>query len=521
MIAPLIVATQAQTWRSWREHAVALGLLILLVLVGFRDAVAAAVQVWWLMPTYSHCFLVIPISAWLVWEKRDQLASLNPAVEPRALWALPPLLFVWWLGETSTINEVRQFAVVGLVQVAIIAMLGLGIYRAILFPALYLFFLVPTGEYLIGPMQRFATQFADLTLNLIGLPHHTEGTIIELTNGRFEIAEACAGLRFLIATVALGVLFAHMMFRKWYKVFLFLLSCVAVPLAGNGLRVVGIILLAHFTNNEYGTGVDHIVYGWGFNVAILLVLFLFGSLFRDNFEENNSWTSLTGTPDTMKTKVIVFATFALLIGIGPAAAFWHDGRVIEPDIAALNRPMHLRDWHMEPPMGIWHPAYPGVDTKLEASLIPDSPDAWTPVELFVGYFGRPRAGHALTAHVNKLWDEGGWIVQSSGDAEARLGSNTTGFQEWIVSSAAERRLIWASYWVDGAFTTSLFKVKLLQAQAALEGHEGQALVVVSTIIDTTDDGARARLLSAVSALGDLPDRLDSANRRIPVSRPSK
>ena len=219
---------------SWRIHGAGLALLILLILIEFNSAVVNAVQVWWIYPTYSHCFLIIPISLWLVWEKREQLGQLQPVAEFRVLWAVPPLLLIWWMGELSTINEVRQFAVVGLIQVAIAAMLGLRIYRMIWFPALYLFFLVPTGEYLIGPMQRFAAQFTDVALNLIGVPHYREGTLFELTNGRYEIAAACAGLRFMIATVALGILFAHLMFRKWSKVIAFMAACIIVPLIGNG-----------------------------------------------------------------------------------------------------------------------------------------------------------------------------------------------------------------------------------------------------------------------------------------------
>ena len=221
----------------WLVHGLALGGLVALILVAFHDAVGAAIQVWWVSPTYSHCFLIVPIAAWLVWERRAILSDVAPNLEPRALWALPLLLLIWWMGELSTINEVRQFAVVAMVQVAIVSMLGLSVYRLIWFPALYLFFLVPTGEYLIGPMQNFATTFADVSLNLLGVPHFTQGTFIDLSNGRFEIAEACAGLRFLIATIALGVLFCYMMLRKWYKIVIFLLSCVVVPLIGNGLRV--------------------------------------------------------------------------------------------------------------------------------------------------------------------------------------------------------------------------------------------------------------------------------------------
>jgi exosortase len=126
--------------QSWRVHGIALALLILLILLEFRSAVVDAVEVWWVYATYSHCFLVIPISLWLVWEKRDQLSRLTPVVELRPLWAAPVLLVAWWMGELATINELRQFAIVGLIEVAIVAMLGPRVYRQIWFPALYLFF---------------------------------------------------------------------------------------------------------------------------------------------------------------------------------------------------------------------------------------------------------------------------------------------------------------------------------------------------------------------------------------------
>jgi len=512
-------ATHKSVRQDWLEHGTALGVLVVLALLAFHDAVTAAVQVWWVSPTYSHCFLIVPISAWLIWERRALLAKQRPVVEPRVLWLVPPLLVVWWLGELSTINEVRQLAAVAILQTAIVAMLGLSVARTIWFAIFYLFFLVPTGEYLIIPMQHFATVFTDWTLNLIGVPHFTEGTVIELTNGRFEIAEACAGLRFLIATVALGVLFSYMMFRKWFKIVLFLLASFIVPLIGNGLRVVGIILLAHYTNNEYGAGADHLVYGWGFNVAILLVLFFLGSLFRDSIDDNiNEAPPAERTDTTGKTlRVLALAGFA--IGIGPAVGYWHDSRVVEPDIGSLSQPLHLQGWHASPSVDQWRPLFPGIDAQIEESLLSD--DAATTADLYVGYYARPRTRHSLTAHVNKLWDVKDWTPTSSGTATARLGSHTIQLQEWIVTSASQKRLIWATYWVDGSFTTSLFKVKLMQARAAFGGHEGQAVVAVSTVIDGTDDQARASLTRVLAALNDLPNRLDGANRRDPIARNSK
>jgi hypothetical protein len=84
-------------------------------------------------------------------------------------------------------------------------------------------------------------------------------------------------------------------------------------------------------------------------------------------------------------------------------------------------------------------------------------------------------------------------------------------QEWIVTSPAERRLIWATYWIDGRFTSSPFAVKLMQIPAALQGREGQAIVALSTGVESTDDEARARLSDAMQALRELPGRLNSVN----------
>lgn len=512
MTAMASVTADMSVTRSWRVHGAALALLVLITLLSFFDSVADAVQVWWEYPTYSHCFLIVPISLWLIWEKREALGRIRPVVELRALWAVPVPLLLWWMGELAAINEVRQFAIVGLIQVAIVAMLGLRVYRQIWFAALYLFFLVPAGQYLIAPMQRFAAGFADIFLTLFGVPHHTEGTLIELTNGTFEVAEACAGLRFLIATVALGVLFAHMMFRKWYKVVLFLAACVVVPLVGNGFRIVGIILLAHFTNNEYGIGADHLLYGWVSNVAILLVLFLLGSLFRDQIPESKIFPVNGGQTESMPKILAVFVAIALLTIAGPALARWQQNRPVEPHVAGLLAPMAIPGWRTADAADDWQPDYSGADAQLMVSLKPDDQVPGPTVDLYVVYYARAQAAHALTAHLNHLWNGDVWKPVSSQRVEVPVRWGSVDMQESIVTSAFGRRMVWSSYWIDGHFTPSSLAVKLLQIPAALRGREGQAVVAVSTAVEGTDDDARTRLSRAMTALQDLPGRLNSVNR---------
>jgi len=56
-------------------------------------------------------------------------------------------------------------------------------------------------------------------------------------------------------------------------------------------------------------------------------------------------------------------------------------------------------------------------------------------------------------------------------------------------------------------------VKILQAAAALQGHEGQAVIVLSTLVDTAPEEARSRLSQGLLELNQLPTRLDQTNRQ--------
>jgi EpsI family protein len=277
------------------------------------------------------------------------------------------------------------------------------------------------------------------------------------------------------------------------------------------LRCVGIIMIAYWSGNEYGAGADHIVYGWGFNVAILAVLGAVGFLFRDELSEKTDVRA--SAPASAQKLAMVAGLAALLLSAGPAVAWWHDNQFATPDMTAIAEPFQTRSWSQGPASSSWHPEFSGADTKAAASIIP--PDGITdPVNLYLGYYARPRPGHTMTAHANNFWQDKTWTLADSGNATAAFGGSPVPFQEWIVTSRAEKRMIWSSYWVNGRFTTSLLKVKLRQAAAVLQGHEGQAVIALSTPMDATPEEARRQLSRALLELNQLPMRLDQTNRQI-------
>jgi exosortase A len=501
-------AKAQQTTRDWLWHLGTLVAVTGLILAIFQFEVINAVQVWWIYPAYSHCFLILPISAYLVWEKRNTLAGMTPTIAPKALCAILPLLLLWLVSKFSTINEFRQFAVIGLIEISILTMVGPRVFAAILFPALYLFFLVPAGQYLIPPMQVFAAEFVNVGLNLLNIPHYTEGTVIELPNSLFEVAEACAGLRFLIATLALGTLFAHLTYTKWYKVIAFLGACIAIPLVANGLRCLGIIVLAYITNDAAAVEADHILYGWIFNIAILFTLGFLGFLFRDASRKTKGTSRAEPPPVSHMGLLMVAAGTTFLISIGPAFAYWRESRPIVTNAQALMAPLNVPTWTVARSAETWRPVFHGNDLEFITSFVPSSSDLRA-VDVAIEYYGRIREGRSLVASTNRLWG-GDWYQTESRNVPARIGSEPLQLKETVISSGSQKRLVWSTYWMDGQFTTSALMIKFLQLKTIFVGNESAALIALSTPIDGVQEDARARLRTILMSFSELPTHLIAA-----------
>ena len=107
-------------------RAAILGLAIGLLALGglFHTEVEAAIGTWIDSTAYNHCFLVIPIAGWLIWERRASLHGLTAQPLPFAALLALPLAAAWLIAERLGIMEGRQLVVVSLMEVLFLAMLG-------------------------------------------------------------------------------------------------------------------------------------------------------------------------------------------------------------------------------------------------------------------------------------------------------------------------------------------------------------------------------------------------------------
>lgn len=264
------IAPDKAEWRAaiWR---VLIGWAALFA-VTFREWGEMAHQ-WWNIDTYSHILLIIPIIGWLVWIRRDELQKVEPkGWGPGLAWMALGLAF-WLTGRITGINLVAQGGTVIAFQGAAMAIIGLRGSLILGFPLFYTFFLVPFGDEIVPFLQSITAHMATFLSDLSGIHTVSDGILIDTPAGLFIVAEACSGVKFLIAMMALGVLVAYSCFSSWKRRFWFLVVCAIVPIIANSIRAWATIFVAQYVGAKAAGSFDHIVYGWiFFAIVIALVL---------------------------------------------------------------------------------------------------------------------------------------------------------------------------------------------------------------------------------------------------------
>lgn len=285
----------------------------------FLPECVAAVGVWRASDTYGHCFLILPMAAYLAWDRRAALAGLAPQPLPVLAPLAVPVAAVWFLAERLGIMEGRQLAAIVALELLLLAVLGWRLFRALRAPLLFLVFLVPFGAFVTPMLQRFTAGFIVRGLNALGVANYATDLTIEISAGVFYVAEACAGLRFLIAAVAFGVFYALLNYRSPGRRLLFVAASVVVPVLANGVRALGIVVLGAILGSANAAAADHVIYGWMFFSLVMLLLVAGGMPFRED-PPNPAPSRPPGaiSPDTKP--VWAAAAVVLLLAPGPTAA---------------------------------------------------------------------------------------------------------------------------------------------------------------------------------------------------------
>ena len=252
---------------------------VLLVLYG--PTFESIVSIWWRSGTFTHCFFVLPIVGYLVWRKRLALQHVTFRTDPRGLPFLGLIGLAWLLADLIHVQVVAQLAVVAMIVVLVWVALGWAVVRILAFPLGFLLFAVPMGEAVVYPLMQLTATVTVTLLSLSGIPVYSEGTFISIPSGDWSVVEACSGIRYLIASVFLGSLYAYLSYRSLLAPDRFMVLATVVPILANGIRAFLIVMIGHLSGMKLAVGIDHLIYGWVFFGFVMFALFAIGNLWSE------------------------------------------------------------------------------------------------------------------------------------------------------------------------------------------------------------------------------------------------
>jgi exosortase len=256
----------------------------------YAPVLRALVRQWNGDPDMGHGFFVPLIAAWIVWQRREELAEIKP--QPNR-WGL---VLVLWGGlqlVVATLGaELFSARLAFLITlIGVVWTLGGNIMlKKLAFPLFLLFFMVPIPAVIYSAatfkLQILASKLADDALTLLSIPVLREGNVLELPNQKLSVVEACSGIRSLLSLTFLSLVYGYFFERKtWIRVVLFL-STIPIAIIANGSRVTITGIMTQ-VKAELAEGFFHEAQGWVIFMVALGILIVWhqmlirGSNFMD------------------------------------------------------------------------------------------------------------------------------------------------------------------------------------------------------------------------------------------------
>lgn len=327
-ISPTIPAQGllARLPEAWRAAVLTLVLGAIAVMATTAREWGEMVHQWWNIDTYSHILLIPFIIAWLVALKLGELAKITPRPWLPGLVVVAAGLGLWLAGRATDINLIAHAGAVGALQGVALAAIGPRASTILALPIAFAAFLVPFGDEIIPQLQLITAEIAIALTHWSGIPAEVSGIYIDTPVGLFIVAEACSGVRFLVAMVTLAVLVCFTRFQRWSRRAAFMLASIIVPIIANGIRAWGTIYIAQFQGVEFAAGFDHIFYGWIFFAIVVAIILGAAWRYFEREPETYGWTAedtvglgwltrLEAGSTTPMVAIAGFAGLAILAGI--------------------------------------------------------------------------------------------------------------------------------------------------------------------------------------------------------------
>ncbi len=481
-----------------RPRLLVVAVCLMALVAIYWSTLMSMVDIWERSETFTHGYFIFPIGLYLIWENRKQLAAQAAISDWRALIPLLGLGLLWYVARLVSVIVVEQLAFVLMIPVLVWLICGFRVLRSITFPMAFLVFAVPMGEFLITPMMNMTAVFVIEAVRLTGIPIYAEGTFFSLPSGDWSVVEGCSGVRYLIASVTLGTLYAYLNYSSYRKRVLFILASFVVPVVANWLRAFIIVMLGHFSDMTIATGVDHLIYGWFFFGIVIFLLFWVGSYWRDDFERiaDKGFDKEAGIEGGARWAGVTVAGMGVLI-LWP----WLQYQSSLGGLQAITLPQTLPvdpAWSLSnSPFTEWQPRYVNPTQIVRNSY--SSPQG--PVGVSLQYYASQQQDSELINSQNVMVEQKHPVWRQLSQESRMLTQSGAPESVWEthLNSHAQDLLIWHWHEIGGVRVSNEYQGKLVQAYQQLFGSNAEG---VAYIIYTPVDGDRTKATQRLQAFMD-------------------
>lgn len=486
----------------WRQAAIHLIVVWLALFAVFASDWMAMANQWWNSSTYNHILFVPAIVVWLVTQRWSAVRQIDPGVCRWGLLAFGLSLLGWVLGSFAGLDLLRQAGAVGMLPSSALLALGPRASAALLFPLSYLGFLVPFGDELVPALQTLTAKLTIALVEWSGVPARIDGVFIHTPAGLFEVAEACSGVKFLVAMIALGALVANLGFRHWRRRVSFMALCVVVPILANCIRAWGTIFAAQYVGIETAVGIDHLIYGWVFFGAVIVAVLGVSARYFDRSRHEPAIDPRAILQDPQlarleggtkgKARPFVEAAALLMLGLAWSGA----AQSLRVPVPAQVFLPHVAGWQRidNGYAASWQPHAKGADHRLLGSYADAS---GARIDVFYALYSRQGDGREAGGFGQGALVPGGdWSWSRNMDAP----DGAKG--ELLVYRGATERLAWTWYRSGGVLTGSNARLKLAQIVDRIMLRASPTAILILSAEQHADGRSKDTLATFHSAIGD-------------------
>lgn len=214
---------------------------------------------------YSHGFLIIPLSVYIVWTKKDDLSEISVMPSGWGLMIVILSLLIYLFAHLAEIVTLASLSMVMFLVGVCIYIFGFAVFRKMMFPFFLLLFMIPVPAQIYAaltiPLQLLVSKVSVILAQVMDIPVYREGNVINLPERTLQVVQACSGLRSMISLLTLSAVIGYFTLKSNFLRSILFLSGIPAAIIVNMVRVFIVIVAFYFFNYDLTTGSVHTVFG--------------------------------------------------------------------------------------------------------------------------------------------------------------------------------------------------------------------------------------------------------------------